>query len=197
MPNPGRAIGVSGVIFLTATRARRARLDEESALRDAYRLHGAELYRFALRALRDPGAAEEVVQDTFLRAWRAAERFDPDVGSLRVWLFAIARNLTRDALRARAVRPWGRVAQDDGMQAAPDPSATDEIDRVLSAWVLEEAFRTISDEHRHAVVEVHFRGRTPAEVAVEAAVPAATIRTRLYYGLRALRSAMQDLGVTQ
>ncbi len=66
-------------------------LKDEECVHAAYTAHGAELFRFALRGLGDVGAAQDVVQETFLRAWRAADRFDAGVASLRVWLFAIAR----------------------------------------------------------------------------------------------------------
>jgi RNA polymerase sigma-70 factor (ECF subfamily) len=74
-------------------------------VRAVYRAHGSELYRFALRSLGDQGLAEEAVQETFLRAWQAANRFDERLGSLRTWLFAIVRNVVIDLSRARAVRP--------------------------------------------------------------------------------------------
>jgi RNA polymerase sigma-70 factor (ECF subfamily) len=71
----------------------------------AYAAHGRELYRFALRSLGDSGLAEEAVQTTYLRAWRAAARFDESLGSLRTWLFAIVRNVVVDMARARSARP--------------------------------------------------------------------------------------------
>src|SRR5258705_2362813 len=82
-----------------------ASLTRESDVRDAYAAHAGELYGFALRSLEDAGLAEEAVQDTFLRAWRAGDRFDPELGSLRTWLFAILRNVVIDLGRARAARP--------------------------------------------------------------------------------------------
>src|SRR5215213_9171062 len=83
----------------------RAALASDDGVRAVYRAHGSELYRFALRSLGDSGLAEEAVQETFLRAWQAADRFDERLGSLRTWLFAIVRNVVIDLSRARAVRP--------------------------------------------------------------------------------------------
>ena len=80
-------------------------LTREQDVREAYAAHAGELYGFAMRSLGDPGLAEEAVQETFLRAWRAGERFDPQIGSLRTWLFAILRNVVIDLGRARASRP--------------------------------------------------------------------------------------------
>src|SRR6266702_3175045 len=78
---------------------------DERGVREAYNAHSGELYGFAMRSLRDAGLAEEAVQETFLRAWRAGERFDPELGSLRTWLYAILRNVVIDLGRARASRP--------------------------------------------------------------------------------------------
>src|SRR5215213_7007040 len=106
-------------------------LTRESDVREAYAAHAGELYGFALRSLEDPGMAEEAVQDTFLRAWRAGDRFDPQIGSLRTWLFAILRNVVIDLGRARASRP-GVAAQ-----ASVEPSV-EPLDEALLAWQVEE-----------------------------------------------------------
>jgi RNA polymerase sigma-70 factor (ECF subfamily) len=79
-----------------ASTAGESGLADEEELRAAYNAHGPELYRFALRSLGDDGAAQDAVQETFLRAWRSSSRFDPELASLRVWLFAIARNTVVD-----------------------------------------------------------------------------------------------------
>ena len=71
-------------------------LTRERDVREAYAAHSGELYGFAMRSLGDSGLAEEAVQETFVRAWRAGERFDPDIGSLRTWLFAILRKYQAD-----------------------------------------------------------------------------------------------------
>ncbi|WP_354528257.1 sigma-70 family RNA polymerase sigma factor [Nakamurella sp. UYEF19] len=173
----------------------RPRLTEESDLRAAYDAHGSELYRFALRQLGDEGTAQDVVQDVFLRAWRSSASFDPEVASLRVWLFAIARNVVIDEARRRKVRPWQATSAGD-----PDPdldrASTLRIDdQVLDRWIVEEALRRISVEHRIAIVEIHLRGRPPAEVAAEQGVAPGTIRSRVFYGLKALRLTMEEMGV--
>src|SRR3954469_16053213 len=80
-------------------------LTRERDVREAYAAHAGELYGFATRSLGDAGLAEEAVQETFLRAWRAGDRFDPQIGSLRTWLFAILRNVVIDLSRAPAARP--------------------------------------------------------------------------------------------
>ena len=170
---------------------RTATLREEPGLRAAYAAHGGELYGFAVRSLGDAGLAEEAVQETFLRAWRHSDRFDPDVASLRTWLFAICRHVVIDLARRRAVRPpLADAPAGDGERAVGD-----EVDRALLAWQIEEALRRLGDEHRRVLVEVYYRARPYAEVAGELGVPVGTIKSRVYYGLRALRLALEELGV--
>ncbi len=126
------------------------------------------------------------MQDTFLRAWRAGERFDPQLGSLRTWLFAILRNVVIDLGRARASRPVATGAVPD---AGHEP-----LEGMLLSWQVEEALRRIGDQHRRVLVETYLRGRPYAEVAADLGVPEGTIKSRVYYGLRALRNALEEMG---
>ena len=155
-------------------------------MREAYAAHSGELYGFAVRSLGDDGLAEEAVQETFLRAWKAGERFDPEIGSLRTWLFAILRNVVIDLGRARASRP--RVAE-GGVEPSVEP-----LEQALVAWQVEEAMRRIGEDHRRVLLETHFRARPYAEVAAELGVPEGTIKSRVYYGLKALRVALEEMG---
>ena len=158
----------------------------------AYAAHGAELYRFVLRGLGDPGAAQDVVQETFLRAWRAADRYDAQLASLRVWLFAIARNTMLDHVRHTGVRPW-----QTSLGEVPDVVVLDDpTEALLRSWVVEEALQRLTQEHRDAIVETYLKGRPYAEVAASAGVPVGTVRSRVFYGLKALRIAMDEMGVT-
>src|SRR4051794_7691513 len=172
---------------------RRGALATDEDVRAVYAAHGGELYRFARRALGDAGLAEEAVQEAFLRAWQAADRFDDQLGSLRTWLFAILRNVVIDLSRARAVRPR-LAAVDQTQQPAVDLATAESIESVLVTWQGEEALGKISPEHRIALVEVHIKGRSYAEVAAEWGVPTGTIKSRVFYGLKSLRLALEELG---
>jgi RNA polymerase sigma-70 factor (ECF subfamily) len=166
-------------------------LATDDGVRAVYAAHGPELYRFAMRSLGDRGLAEEAVQETFVRAWRAAGRFDDELGSLRTWLFAIVRNVVIDLSRARAVRPGlSAVATSAGDGLFVDEA----FDRVLTAWQVEEALRMLSDEHRSALIEVHYRGRPYTDVALALGVPIGTVKSRVYYALKAMRLALEELG---
>lgn len=167
-------------------------LRDEIALRAAHRAHAAELYRFVLRQLGDPGAAEDVVQETFLRAWRTADRFDARRGPLRAWLFAIARNLVIDHARRRAVRPVQPVEADSLVALAGGDGGFDEA--TMTAWMVEEALRRLSDDHRVVLVETYLRGRPYAEVSADLGIPVGTVRSRVFYGLKALRVVLDEMG---
>lgn len=169
-------------------------LHDEDGLRAAYAAHGTELYRAARRSLRDEQLAEEAVQETFLRAWRAADRYDERLGSLRTWLFAILRNTVIDLARAEAVRPLRAVAAPD--DDAQQPVDVGGLDQALLAWQVEEALSRLSEDHRTVLVEVQLRGRPLADVAVQLGVPVGTVKSRAYYALRALRVVLDELGWT-
>jgi RNA polymerase sigma-70 factor, ECF subfamily len=164
-------------------------LEDEAGLRAAYREHGAPLFRFALRSLNDRGLAEEAVQETFFRAWRARERYEPLIGSLRTWLFAIARNVVVDMARARKARPVFSAELPESAIQTEDPA-----EGILRSTQVEEALRRISDEHRRVIVEIHLRRRTSNEVAAEIGLPDGKVRSRLFYGLKALRAALDEVG---
>lgn len=139
-----------------------------------------------MRSLGDRGLAEEVVQETFARAWRARERFDAARASRRTWLFAIARNLVVDAARYRSSRPSSTREESSGVE---DPT-----DAALTSMHVKQALRRISEEHRRVIFEVHYKDRPYKEVAAEMGVNPATLRTRMYYALKSLRRALEDAG---
>jgi RNA polymerase sigma-70 factor, ECF subfamily len=166
-------------------------LATEDGVRAVYAAYGPEFYRFAMCSLGDRGLAEEAVQETFVRAWRAADRFDEELGSLHTWLFVIVRNVVIDLHRARSARPGlpEVVASDE------DGIVIDEaFDRVLTAWQIEDGLRMLSDEHRSVLIEVHYKSRTYTDVAVNLGVPVGTVKSRVHYALKAMRLALGDLG---
>lgn len=161
-------------------------VDSVRALHDVY---AGPLYVFAYRRLQDKQAAEEVVQDTLVRAWRAADRYDADRGPIAAWLFAIARNLVIDRMRQRSSRPAALALP----VALTDPA--NEIDRMLETWQIADALAGLSVAHRDAILACHYRGLSVGEAAALFGVPDGTVKSRLYYGLRALRLRLEEMGV--
>ena len=166
---------------------------DERGIRAAYSAHAGEMFGFAVRSLHDHGLAEEAVQEAFVRAWRFGDRFDPQLGTVRAWLFAILRHVVIDIARARAI--WPEPASDAAIERASERvSPEDRLEQALLAWQIEEALRRIGDDHRRVVVETYYRGRPYAEVAADLGIPEGTVKSRVYYALRALRLALEEMG---
>lgn len=156
-----------------------------------YDAHGAELFRFSYRMLQDRHRAEEAVQDTFVRAWKHSDKWDGALGSQRTWLFSIAHNVCIDAIRARSSRP--ALAHPTVQHTeTTEPS----LESAMDSWLVEEALRRIREDQRTAIVETYLKGKTYSEVAAATGANEATLRSRVFYGLKALRLALEELGWT-
>lgn len=161
-------------------------LTPDALAREGYDRHGAELYRYALGRLSDDAAAQDVVQETIVRAWRVGERFDPATASLRTWLYAICRNVISDHITARQ-----RAAQLAGVVAEhQEDHMSDQTMVVADVDLITRALGLISHDHRTAIVETYLRDRSYDEVAAELGVSVSTLRSRVFHGLRQLRQAM-------
>jgi RNA polymerase sigma-70 factor (ECF subfamily) len=171
-----------------ALRNRRQADPEEELVLALQAEHGPALLGYVTRITGDRQRAEDVVQETLLRAWRKAGRLEGDASSLRSWLFAVAHNLAIDDQRARAAR------REQADPELPDVAVAGQLDRALEASQITEALRSLSSDHREALVETYFRGRSVAEAAVVLGVPPGTVKSRTYYGLRGLRAALEELG---
>jgi RNA polymerase sigma-70 factor (ECF subfamily) len=167
--------------------------EDAELLRAMFAEHGDALYAHALRlASGDRQRAEDLVQETLLRAWRHPEALDPDRGSVRAWLFTTARNLAIDSWRRRSARV-GEVITD----APPEAPTDDETDRTVEAWLIAEALARLSPVHRQVLVECFYQGRSVAEAAARLGVPPGTVKSRTHYALRSLRLVLEEMGVTQ
>jgi RNA polymerase sigma-70 factor (ECF subfamily) len=169
--------------------ADRADLRTDPGLRRAWIAHAPELRRFAAARLRDRHRAEDAVQETFLRAWRAADRFDPERGSLRTWLFGIMRNLLIDVARANVVRQ--QVAM-----TAIDVEMPDGVDATLDALVVADAIESLSPMHREVVVAAYLHEQPHGRVAELLHLPVGTVRSRLFYARKTLAALCADTAAT-
>lgn len=169
-----------------------ARRDGEF-LRALYTRHGPGLLGHALRLLAgDYQRAEDIVQETFLRAWQHRAELDP--ARAAPWLHTVARNLVVSAHRRTAARPVELAY--DGPAPEPRDRVDDDLDRALETWHMADALRDLSPEHRAALVQVYYLRRTVAEAADQLGIPPGTVKSRCYYALRALRAVLEERGVT-
>jgi RNA polymerase sigma-70 factor (ECF subfamily) len=167
---------------------RRQRELEEELVRALQAEHGPALLRYVTRITGDPQRAEDVVQETLLRAWRRAGSLAGDASSLRSWLFAVAHNLAIDERRSRAAR------REEADPEVADVAVIGQLDRALEVSQITEAVRSLTRDHREALVETYFRGRSVTEAAAVLGVPPGTVKSRTYYGLRALRAVLEERG---
>jgi RNA polymerase sigma-70 factor (ECF subfamily) len=158
-------------------------------VRAVYDEHGPALLAFVTRMTGDRAQAEDVLQETLLRAWRHAGRLGADERPLRPWLFTVATRIVVDEHRARQARP-----AEVGAEPLAQLPASNELDRAMEGWQVAEAFRALSPEHRAALVETYYLGRSVAEAAARLGIPPGTVKSRVYYGLRALRLALEERG---
>jgi RNA polymerase sigma-70 factor, ECF subfamily len=155
------------------------------ALHDA---HAAALRSHARWLTRgDTGRADDIVQETMLRAWRHLPRLDPEVGSIRAWLFATARRI--------AIDHWRRASRELPYAQLPDGPTSEDVEDVIRNELVAVAIEQLSQPHRAILRETFYDGRSVAEVANRLGIPAGTVKSRTHYALRALRSALAELGV--
>ncbi|MGE5293032.1 MAG: RNA polymerase sigma factor [Micromonosporaceae bacterium] len=155
---------------------------------ELYRRYSDRLYRFGVQALGNPGLAEEMVQECFVRLWRTAGRFDAERGSVAAYLFVIARSVASDVRRRPSSRPLVPV---EDIQLPPQ---ADSVDRILETLIVREGLSTLSPAHQEVLRLVHEEGLTQSQIAKRLGLPLGTVKTRLFHGLRALRAALIERG---
>lgn len=168
---------------------RRQQAHGEDLVRSLYAEHGKGLLAYATRLTNDRAAAEDVVQETLLRAWKHADALTSGRGSVRGWLLTVARNIVTDRHRAKAAR-----AAEVGEQDQPAPAQRDHADEVVNSMVVLDAVERLSQQHRDVLVQLYYRGHTVGETAEVLGVPPGTVKSRSYYALRALRVDMSEAG---
>ena len=166
----------------------------EDALAELYRRHSGAVLALARRLLSDREMAEEVLQEVFLRLWRAPERFDPERGSLRSYLLAQTHGRSVDLLRSETSRR--RREERDARERAEE---VDDIEREAMNLTLADGVKAVvaelPPEERRAIELAYFGGHTYRQVAVLLATPEGTVKSRIRSGLRRMREQMAEAGL--
>jgi RNA polymerase sigma-70 factor (ECF subfamily) len=164
--------------------------DRDLSFRTLYEEQAQALHTYAARLLNgDRQQAEDIVQETLLRCWK--NRYS-DQRSVRPWLYRVARNLIVDGYRSRQARPH---EIDAGHWLQDLSGEGDDFDHLLSSVVVADAVRSLSLQHREALYETFFMGRTTSEAARALGVPQGTVKSRVHYALRSLRPVLEAQGM--
>jgi RNA polymerase sigma-70 factor (ECF subfamily) len=160
-----------------------------AALYDHY---GRAVFSLALRIVGDRQIAEEITQDTFVRCWRSAERYNPQRGGLLVWLLGIAHNAAVDELRSRRGQSRRR---ETGLDALPEgiKHATIDTEQHAVMSAVRDALRELPAAQREAIELIYFGGLTRQEVAEQLKSPLGTIHSRIRLGMTQLRVQLAHL----
>ncbi len=187
----------SGSLVLPGSSGASGADPEEEVLQAMYEAYSGPVAAYAARLTGDAGIAEDVVQETFLRAWSHLHRLDPDRSPLP-WLMVVTRNVCYSMGRRRLSRPAEAPLHDHAARSGLDGSGggglgTDEA--LLDGVVVAEALGRLGANHRVVLVETFIDGFSAAEVANRLGIPVGTVKSRIYYGLRALRNVLEEMGL--
>jgi RNA polymerase sigma-70 factor (ECF subfamily) len=164
--------------------------DRGEPLRILYHRYAGRVLGLGVQLLGDRGLAEELVQETFVRVWRNAARYDPARGSVPTFVFTIARRLAVDLWRRPSSRPASRPARAEGVP----PADGDEVEMVLTRLEVRHALESLSPAHREVIELSYLRHLRQTEIAERLGIPIGTVKTRSYHALRALKVALQQRG---
>ncbi|GIG00166.1 sigma-70 family RNA polymerase sigma factor [Catellatospora citrea] len=166
----------------------------EVCVREIHRNNRSALLRFLGGLVSSDAAhtAEDLVQETMLRAWRNLDVVPTDPESQRRWLFTVGRRVAIDAYRKRQSRP----AEISLVDTEPADYGNEVAETAIAKLALQQAMAQLSSAHRSVLVELHVNGHSHEEAAARLAVPVGTVKSRAHYAMKVLRTALDWTEVT-
>ncbi|WP_141504202.1 RNA polymerase sigma factor [Paenibacillus luteus] len=166
---------------------------DSAALEQLYDRYERQIYSFVYRIVKDAMAAEEVVQELFIRVWNSAERLDTGeaAGKISSWMFTIARNLSVDWIRKQGRKPL--EASEEGVleRVAAFKSTEQEVEHKMLGEQMQEALRELNEDQKQVVDLIYFKGYTQQEVSLNQDIPLGTVKSRVRLALKQLRKRFE------
>jgi RNA polymerase sigma-70 factor (ECF subfamily) len=174
--------------------ARRVSEGDEMAFRNLYRRYGAAAKGLAVRVVRQPAMAEEIVQEAFLVLWRDPSAYREERGSFRAWLMSTVHHRAVDAVRREeahrrrtlASEPFAHVEEDVGTTVVEEADLADTREKVRAALL------EIPEEQRKVLELMYFEGKTQTTIAEELGLPLGTVKSRTLLAMRRLRGKLLE-----
>ena len=165
------------------------RAEDDQLLRTLHEQHAGALWSYVVVLTNgDRAQAQDVVQETMLRAWRNPKVLEQASGSARGWLFTVAKRIVIDDWRT------ARSRRERVTDTLPERPVADATDAAVDRHLVMAALQRLSAEHRAVLHECYFRGSSVAEAAAALAIPPGTVKSRTHYALRAFKLAIEELG---
>lgn len=168
---------------------------DAGALEHLYDTYERPVYAFAYRLLNDSMAAEEAVQELFMRIWNNAGRYDSSYGKLSTWMFALTRNISIDMLRRRSARAAAIPVEDEHLNAVLDETSDTEltVERTLEGERVLAALQELGDEQQQVIDLIYYKGLTQQEVSDRYSIPLGTVKSRVRLALKQLHKRLAGM----
>ena len=165
------------------------------ALEQLYERHSRAVFSLSLKLLAEREAAEEIVQETFLKLWQRPDAYSPERGRLIAWLLGVAHHRAVDRLRRRRLEQRYGASQQALEPIVSDRDPVDDVLQSLSGEAVGRALRELPTAQRIAVELAYLRGMTQVEIATALGEPLGTIKTRLRLAMQKLRGSLELAGL--
>lgn len=169
---------------------------DSNALELLYDRYERVIYSFAYQIVKDSMAAEEVMQELFLRLWKNAGQIDFGKGKLLTWMFAVTRNLAIDYLRKRDARLPRQSGDSGNLEQVQDHSTLTEdlVELQMAGEQIREALLGLSRDQQQVMDMIYYQGYTQQEVAQLAAIPLGTVKGRVRLAMKQLHKSLRHWG---
>lgn len=186
-PNPRTNAVMAFLLMQDQQLINRLQAQDSTAIGNLYDAYGSALFGVVLRIVQQRELAEQVLQDTFVKAWRNGASYDPSKGRLFTWLLNIARNTAIDATRTAHFQKSRKTDSLDSLVYSPGGESInpDQIG-------VRDVVSRLDEKYKSLIDLVYFKGYTQEEVAEETGIPLGTIKTRLRYAINELRGIFRE-----